>query len=412
MLVTRLPVAAIAVLGVLLAAAGGCGGDAPAPAETDLDARATALARDALLVDTHVDVPYRLNGQGDAPDDLSQRTARGHFDAVRAREGGLDVPFMSIYVPAQYEGNGARAYADALVDLVESFETRWPATFAVARSVHDVPGIVASGRIALPMGMENGAAIEGDLANLRHFRDRGIRYVTLTHSKNNHICDSSYETERTWHGLSPFGHEVVAEMNRLGIMVDVSHVSDEAFDQVLDVSRAPVIASHSSCRAFTPGFERNLDDERIRRLAGSGGVIQINFGSAFLTAEANAWSIALWSDVGRWVEEHGVEWGSPEAEAYRGAYVADHPAPVVTLDVVADHIDHVVRLVGVDHVGIGSDFDGVDEVPRGLEDVSRYPALISELLRRGYSDEDVRKILGGNLMRVWTAVEAAAEPGA
>ena len=232
-----------------------------------------------------------------------------------------------------------------------------------------------------------------------------IRYITLTHSDNNHICDSSYATERRWNGLSPFGVEVVAEMNRLGIMIDVSHVSDASFDQILEHTSAPVIASHSSCRAFTPGFERNLDDARIARLAENGGVIQINFGSAFLTAEANAASIAMWLEVGAWVREHDLDWSAPEAEAHRRAYLEQHPIPSTSVTDVADQIDHVVALVGIDHVGLGSDFDGVSNVPDGLSDVSQYPGLVAELLRRGYSEDDVRKVLGENILRVWEEVE-------
>ncbi len=397
-------------IGLLLLAALACGpGDAgpdvPEPAPADLDARARALAREAILVDTHVDLPYRLHEQGDAPDDVSARTEGGHFDWERAREGGLDAPFMSIYVPAELEQDGAFEHAEHLIDLVGSLAARYPDKFEIATRPADVRRIAAEGRVALPMGMENGAPIEGDLANLAHFHERGIRYITLTHSENNHICDSSYATERRWNGLSPFGVEVVAEMNRLGIMIDVSHVSDAAFDQILEHTAAPVIASHSSCRAFTPGFERNLDDDRIVRLAGNGGVIQINFGSAFLTAGANAASIAMWKEVGAWVREHDLDWTAPEAEAHRRAYLEEHPIPPTSVSDVADQIDHVVALVGVDHVGLGSDFDGVTEVPDGLSDVSQYPGLVAELLRRGYADDDIRKILGENILRVWEEVE-------
>lgn len=356
---------------------------AEAPRES-LAARAQRLAQELLIVDTHIDVPYRLHGQGEDRDDVSRRTAGGHFDWERAREGGLDAAFMSIYVPARLQDEGgAKALADELIDLVEGLASAAPGRFEVARSSADVERIAAAGRVALPLGIENGAALEDDLANVAHFAARGVRYVTLAHSQNNLICDSSYAVERRWNGLSPFGVEVVREMNRLGVLVDVSHVSDEAFDDVLEVSAVPPIASHSSCRAFVPGFERNLDDERIARLGEAGGVLHINFGSAFLTAEANATAFAA--------RENG------------GGTVA-----LTTVADVADHIDHAVALAGVEHVGLGSDFDGVDDLPVGLEDVSRYPALIEELLRRGYSDDELRAILGGNLMRVWRAAEAYA----
>ena len=243
--------------------------------------KAQRLAQEMLIVDGHVDVPYRLEA---AMEDISQRTEKGDFDFVRAREGGLDAPFMSIYIPAEYqETGGAKDFADSLIDMVKKFETDHPDKFDVVSSIDEVLAAKAAGKVALPLGIENGAAVEDDLANLEHFFNRGVRYITLTHSKNNQICDSSYEEpdNRKWNGLSPFGKEVVAEMNRLGIMIDISHVSDDAFYQVMELSQAPAIASHSSCRHFTPDFERNMDDDMIRKLAENGGVIQINFGLRF-----------------------------------------------------------------------------------------------------------------------------------
>jgi membrane dipeptidase len=256
--------------------------------------------------------------------------------------------------------------------------------------------------------MENGAPVEGDLANLRYFYDRGIRYITLAHSENNHICDSSYADDREWNGLSEFGREVVAEMNRLGIMIDVSHVSDETFYQVMELSKAPVIASHSSCRAFTPEWERNMDDDMIRRLAEDGGVIQINFGSAFLLEEARQESTEFWSKYGEFLESNGLEHADERAREFREEYWADRERITGDLSDVVAHIDHVVQLVGVDHVGFGSDFDGVSTLPKQLEDVSFFPELIAALLEQGYSEDDIRKIAGENLMRVWSEVERVA----
>ncbi len=397
--------AAIALIAALAACAGP---PAPAPSgDQALAERAARLARELILVDTHVDLPYRLNKQWE---DVSVRTPGGDFDYERARAGGLDAPFMSIYVPASYqETGGAKELADRLIDMVEDLERRWPDRFAVARSAADVRRQSAAGLISLPMGMENGAPIEDDLGNLEHFWRRGIRYVTLTHSENNQICDSSYAEERRWGGLSPFGRQVVAEMNRLGIMIDVSHLSDATVDQVLELSAAPVIASHSSCRAFTPDWERNLDDERIRRLAAAGGVIHVNFGSAFLTAEANRQSQALWESFGAYKDEHGLADDDPAADAYLEQLKRENPMSLADVTDVADHIDHVVALVGVDHVGLGSDFDGVGETtPTGLEDVSFYPNLLRALLERGYDEEDLRKICGENTLRVWEEVEAVA----
>jgi len=369
---------------------------------------AQELVRRLILVDTHIDVPERLQEQ---MEDISQRTAKGNFDYPRAVAGGLDAPFMSIYVPASYQKNGgAKALAEKLIDMVEGFASRWPGKFALARSPDDIRRNTAAGRISLPMGMENGAPIEDDLANLRHFYDRGIRYITLTHSEDNQICDSSYnEKERRWHGLSPFGRQVVEEMNRLGIMVDISHVSDDAFRQVMELSRAPAIASHSSCRRFTPGWERNMSDEMIQALSARGGVIMINFGSAFLTPEANKANDAFSKARTAWKEGLGREPASEESKAFSDQYWKEHPRVYARLDDVVTHIEHVAKLAGIDHVGIGSDFDGVgDSLPEGLKDVSGYPNLVAALLERGYSQKDIGKICGGNILRVWSEVERVA----
>ncbi len=371
-----------------------------------VEAKALRLAQETLIVDGHVDVPYRLF---ETMEDISVRTETGDFDYPRAKAGGLDAPFMSIYVPAALEDDGAKEHAEALIDMVEKFEADHPEKFAVARSRADVEAAFAAGKIALPMGMENGAPIEGDLANLEYFAERGIRYITLTHSKNNHICDSSYETEKTWQGLSPFGRELVAEMNRLGVMVDVSHVSDDAFYQVMELSQAPAIASHSSCRKFTPGWERNMSDDMIRKLAEKGGVIQINFGSAFLTEAAQVQSTARWAAVAKFAEENQLAENDPKVEAFMDEHRAANPTVYADVSDVVAHIDHVVAIAGIDHVGLGSDFDGVgDSLPTGLKDASEIPNLIRALLEAGYSDDDVRKILSGNLMRVWKDVDEAA----
>jgi len=379
------------VLGTVCLAVG-CAADSPAPAgdDVDLSSRAQQLARELIIVDTHVDLPYRLNKN---PDDISVRTEGGHFDYPRAREGGLDAPFMSIYVPASLqETGGSKELADELIDMVEQLEAEWPDKFAVARTPEDIRRNFESGLISLPMGMENGSPVEGDLDNLRHFHERGIRYITLTHSENNEICDSSYADDRKWNGLSPFGKEVVAEMNRLGIMVDVSHVSDDSFYDILEVTRAPVIASHSACRRFTPEFERNLDDEMIRALAENGGVLQINFGSMFVRGDAHKQSMDFWGEFREYTEANGLDWDHEDSRRFRDEYWKDRERIRGDLSDIVAHIDHVVELAGVDHVGFGSDFDGVAAVPVGLDDVSHYPNLA-----------------GGNLLRLWTEVERVAE---
>ena len=374
----------------------------------DIAERAGELALESIIVDTHIDVPYRLADQWD---DVSRATESGDFDYPRALAGGLNAAFMSIYTPSRLqEEGGAKELAEELIDMVNGIAAASPDKFAVAYSPADVERHFSEGLLSLPMGMENGAPIEDDIANVAHFYDRGIRYITLAHALSNQLSDSSYDDNKQWGGLSDFGAEVVREMNRLGIMVDVSHISDEAFDDVLEVTAAPVIASHSSARRYTPGFERNMSDDMIVRLAANGGILMINFGSSFLTEEAFSYSEARGKAYDAWLEENGVERSEEAFETFRQQYEEDHgPYPYATLDETLDHFDHVVQLTSVDHVGIGSDYDGVgDSLPVGLKDVSTYPNLVAGLLRRGYSESDVRKILGENLLRVWREVEAVA----
>ena len=375
--------------------------------DATLRQKADELAHKYIITDGHVDIPYRLARK---MEDISVRTEGGDFDFVRAKKGGLDAPFMSIYVPSSYqETGGAKSKADSLIDLVENLAGDHPDKFAIAASPAEVEKIVAEGKIALPMGMENGAPIEDDLNNVAHFHRRGVRYITLTHGKDNQICDSSYDTTSTWGGISDFGRQVVAEMNRVGIMVDISHVSDNAFYDVMKITKAPAIASHSSCRAFTPGFERNMNDEMIETLAANGGVIQINFGSSFLSEESREKSNKNREKIRVYAEENGLKMGAEEFMKYAREVNSENPTYADVTD-VADHIDHVVKLAGVDHVAFGSDFDGVgDSLPYELKDVSDYPNLIFHLLKRGYSDEDIAKICYRNIWRVWNEVERVAK---
>ncbi len=389
-------------LALTLALSTACGTTPPA---LDLAAEARRISSESIIVDTHIDVPYRVIESGE---DVSHPTETGDFDYPRARAGGLDAAFMSIYTPPGLEAEGtSRDKAEELIDLVEKIVATSEGKFAIATSPADVRKHFEAGIMSLPMGMENGSPLEGDLSNLAHFHARGIRYITLTHGLSNHLSDSSYDESRQWNGLSEFGVEVVGEMNRLGIMVDVSHLSDDAFWQVLDVSATPVIASHSSARHFTPGWERNMSDDMIRALAQKGGVIMINFGSAFISEAARQYSVERWPASRAFIKEHsGLSREEAQAQ-FAAAWEAEHgPMPYASLEDVLDHFDHVVALVGVDHVGIGSDFDGVgDSLPTGLKDVSAYPNLVEGLLKRGYREADVRKILGENLLRVWQAVD-------
>lgn len=375
----------------------------------DVAAEARRIAETSIIVDTHIDLPMRLHSTSP---DISQLTGNGDFDYPRAVAGGLNAPFMSIYTDASLESLGqSRIMAEELIDLVEALAEEASDKLAIARSPADIRDQFQRGLMSLPMGMENGSPIEGDLANVEYFHDRGISYITLAHGKSNHISDSSYDPNHQWNGLSEFGMQVVKEMNRVGIMVDVSHVSDDAFWQVMDVSTAPVIASHSSARHFTPGFERNMDDEMIKRLADEGGVIQINFGSGFISKEAMDYSAPRQEAAMKFMAENPGMTYADLAKEFLPQFEAEHGGfPYASIDDVLDHFDHVVNLVGVDHVGIGSDYDGVgDTLPTGLKDVSAYPNLIEGLLNRGYSEADIRKVLGENLLRVWSEVEANAD---
>ena len=384
--------------------------------DEELKLQAEKLAHKYIITDGHVDLPYRLRVTNfrftKELIGIPVSTEEGDFDYERAKKGGLDAPFMSIYIPSSYQKDGgAKVLADSLIDMVEGIIKAHPDKFASGNSTKEVKSNFKKGLLSLPMGMENGAPVEDDLKNVAHFYNRGIRYITLTHSRDNQICDSSYDDTRTWNGLSPFGRKVVAEMNRVGIMVDISHVSDSTFYQVMKLSKAPCIASHSSVRHFTPGFERNMNDDMIKKLAENDGVIQINFGSTFLDGNLRNNRDETRDKIKAAIAAKGVSEDSEEAKQIKVDFRKEHPELFYAdVELVADHIDHVVKLVGVNHVGFGSDFDGVgDSLPTGLKDVSAYPNLIYVLLKRGYSDEDIAKICYKNVFRVWSQVEKIAQ---
>jgi membrane dipeptidase len=344
--------------------------------KTDEELRQLAdkITHKYIVTDGHVDLPYRLKVKRFRLEreylGVLVSTKEGDFDYERAKKGGLSAPFMSIYIPSSYQQTGgAKELADSLINMVKGIAAAHPDKFAVVTTPQEADANFKKGIISLPMGMENGAPML-KIEDVAYFRQRGISYVTLTHGKDNQICDSSYDSTFTHKGLSTYGRQVVQEMNRVGIMVDVSHISDDAFYQVMELSKQPVIASHSSCRHYTPKFKRNMSDDMIKLLAKKGGVIQINFGSSFLDEKYDR------------VKNKG--------------YFAD-------VETVANHIDHVVKLTGgTKNVGLGSDFDGVgDSLPTGLKDVSQYPNLVYVLLKRGYSESDLANILYKNVWRVW-----------
>lgn len=379
--------------------------------KTDPPNLSEQIASEMLIVDTHIDAPYRLWEQhqsGQEIDDISKITT-GNFDFTKAKSGGLNVPFFSIYLPAETEEDGsAYEVANNLIDMVEDIVTLSPDKFTLIKSTDDISSLDIKNTLGVVLGMENGAPIEGNLSRVQFFYDRGIRYITLTHSKTNHISDSSYDENIQWGGLSDFGKQLIEEMNSVGIMVDISHVNDDAFYQAIEISNTPVIASHSSLRHFTPGFERNVDDEMLKALAKKGGVIQINFGSSFISEAPGLY----FDKIKKYINDQVIDLKNASKEdidKVRAEFMSKNPFPYANVSLVADHIDRVVVLVGIDHVGLGSDFDGVgDSLPEGLKDVSMYPNLIKELLNRGYKKEDIRKILSGNLLRVWKQVESYA----
>ncbi len=378
--------------------------------DEQLRAFADELAHKYIIADGHVDLPFRLKIKNFRIEreymNIPIKSSVGDFDYERAKQGGLDAPFMSIYIPSsnQLLPDNGKALADSLINMVKGIAENIPDKFALANTVADVEKNFKEGKLSLPMGMENGAPIGDDLKNLQYFYDRGIRYITLTHSKDNQICDSSGDTTHTWNGLSPFGREVVKEMNRIGMMIDISHVDDSTFYQVMKLTKAPCIASHSSARFFAPTVLRDMTDDMIKKLGENGGVMDINFYTAFLSNDVARQNKKLDSLL----TSKGLKSSDSLAMPVVVQFRTENPIPTTDVQTVANHIDHVVKLAGIDHVGLGSDYDGVgggENLPDGLKDVSQYPNLLYELLKRGYTESDIEKICSGNFLRVWREVE-------
>jgi membrane dipeptidase len=393
----------------------GCAEKKPVDRMTDaeLQAYADQLAHQFIIADGHVDLPERLKGIKFTADSINviMSSKRGDFDFERAKKGGLSAPFMSIYVPSSLQKNAdsGKAYADSLIDWVDLITKKLPDHFALAKNPAQVEENFKQGKISLPKGMENGAPIGNDLKNVKYFYDRGVRYITLTHSKNNQVCDSSGDSTK-WNGLSPFGKQVVEEMNRVGIMVDISHVDDSTFYQVMKLTKVPCIASHSSCRYFSPTTRRDMTDDMIKKLGENGGVISINFYTAFIDSAVANHQLKNRIAIGQLLRDKKLSQGDTLAGQLIAQYKKEHPDPAVDIERVVDHIDHIKMLIGIDHIAFGSDFDGVDGMlPQGLTDVSMYPNLIYHLLKRGYTEADIEKICYKNLFRVWNKVEEVAK---
>lgn len=363
------------------------------------------LSRENIIIDGHIDLPFRLYKKNllfEKKIELDKETS-GNFDIPKAVRGGLNCPFMSIYIPSDKNFDEAFVLADNLIDLVDNVIKSNQKNLSHASGPSDVEKNFFENKISLPMGMENGSALGKDINNIKYFFSRGIRYLTLTHAKDNQICDSSYDSKRTWNGLSDFGVEVIKEMNKIGMMVDVSHISDKTFYDVLKISRKPLVATHSSPRKFTPSFERNMSDEMIIDLAENGGIIMINFGSSFVNQRSNKIFAEIEKKVKGYKTKKNIKNDHEELERYKNELI-NEMNPFAKIEDVVETIDHVYKLVGIDHIGFGSDFDGLgNSLPEGLKDVSMYPNIIERLLKKNYSEEDIKKICCKNLFRVWNA---------
>jgi len=377
-----------------------------APAGDQVSARAKQLHDRAIVIDSHDDTTQRL--VFDKAFNIATRNKNGNIDIPRMREGGLDGLFFSIWVPSEVTGPPAVKRALDQIDAVREAVRANPKDLVLATTAADVRKAAAEHKIAALMGMEGGHMIDDDLRLLRVYAALGVRYMTLTHFKNNNWADAS--TDQAAHnGLTAFGKDVVREMNRLGVVVDISHVADKTFYDALEVSKAPVMASHSSVRAIA-NHPRNMTDDMMRALARNGGVMMINYHAGFLSEEFRVASEKRSGTVVESMAAMSKKCGGDEACSTLESERIDHEAmakgelPKVTWEKIVEHIDHAVKVAGVDHVGLGSDFDGAT-MPLGMEDASKLPKLTDALLKKGYSEADIQKILGGNILRVMEAVE-------
>jgi membrane dipeptidase len=373
----------------------------------ELALKTRQLHERAIVVDAHADTPQRMLFEKGF--DIGRSTEAGSIDIPRMREGGLDALFFSIWMPGDVTGPRVVKGALQQIDKVREAVRLHPKDLLLATSVADIRRAASERKIGVLMGMEGGHMLDEDLALLRVYAALGVRYLTLTHSLNTTWADSSGD-KPLHNGLTPFGKDVVSELNRLGIMVDVSHVSDKTFYDALETSKAPVLASHSSCRAIS-NSPRNMSDEMLRALAKNGGVIMINYNAPFLSDEFRIAlaGTAMTERIDAAMQRCGEDQACRILEEQRVSQEAmrSGAAPTVTWDKIVDHVDRAVKVAGIDHVGLGSDFDGAI-MPLGLEDASKLQKITGALLKKGYSDGDVSKILGGNLLRVMRQVETAS----
>jgi membrane dipeptidase len=392
-----------------------------APADQDYAARVARVLKKTPLIDGHNDLPWEIRERFNSKlstVNLSADTAALPFpaggvalmtDIGRLRRGGGGGQFWSVFVPVDLQGPVAVKATLEQIDIVYQMAERYPKDFEIAYTAADVRRIHKAGRIASLIGIEGGHQIDNSLPVLRQMYTLGARYMTLTHSSNTQWADSATDAPKH-HGLTGFGREVVHEMNRLGMLVDISHVSAETMHAVLDVTAAPVMFSHSSTRAIVD-HPRDVPDDVLKMLEHNGGVVMVNFYPGYVSAARNRWDADYAAERARYDSPPfaGIYIGQPErAKAALEEWVKAHPAPKVTLSEVADHIEHVRKVAGIDHVGLGSDFDGIPSTPVGLEGVDKYPDLLIELMRRGWSDEDIAKLAGENILRALATTESVA----
>ena len=380
-----------------------------AQSASSLADRAATLHKAVPLIDGHNDYPWALREKSPARDlnvlDIRQPQPSLMTDIPRLRAGGVGAQFWSVYIPATMQGKEAVRATLEQIDIVHRMAAKYPDTFVPTRTADEVERAFKAGKIASMIGMEGGHSIDSSLAALRMMHSLGAGYMTLTHSSDVPWADSATDTPALG-GLSPFGEEVVREMNRLGMLVDLSHVSADTMADAIRVSRSPVIFSHSSARAVC-AHPRNVPDEILTLLPANGGVVMVTFVPGFIAPEAGK----MYPQTSAMMRQMAEKYADDPAgmRAARAEWRKANPEPKATLSMVADHIDHIRKVAGIDHIGLGGDFDGIDTVVEGLEDVSKYPALTAELLRRGYSDGDIKKILGLNILRVMRKAEGVAE---
>lgn len=365
--------------------------------DEELMKMAREICQKNLIIDSHIDWPeWLLN----FPEDISRRTQQGDFDLERANEGGLNATLSVMYINSGLGVDDGRKLVDSMWKLITFYTKTYPGKFAAARNPDEVRSNFERKLFSLPVCLENGSPLGEDLEYLGYLKEMGVVYVTLCHDRTNQISDSNFDENRRWNGLSPFGLEVVRELNRLGIMVDISHSTDSAVYQALRYSRAPVVATHSSCRYFTPGYERNLSDTLIKLIADKNGVVMVNFGSMFLDSAC----LKNCNEAIDYMSSRQIAYFSKEGAEYLAEFVKTHKVITDSKQLV-NHIDHIVQIAGIDHVGLGSDFNGVGPTqPADVRDVSGYPVIVFELLKRGYPEKDINKILSGNFLRVWDEV--------